>query len=422
MKTHPSLDLAFVLILGLLVACAAPAAAPPAVSLPPTQPPAPGAAAISLTFPYGAFDVKPYDGFYNKVPVPKTITYTFNEDGTYTTAGHGFALGSGALTANGDQITLVGKFLDGSCPEEGTYTWAFDGKKLSFTAVQDPCEDRRIGLVGGMTKRTETAAAPVTIGKLPDIGTTKSLTILPLVDSKGLESFKAEAGVSYLIKTDEATILLDLGANRKNEDPSPFLSNMQQLGIKWSDIAAIAISHQHYDHTGGLKWQFSGSFAPGMEQIDLNGKPVYVPTQLTYPNLTPIVAKQPMPIAKGVASIGTLPMTPPGAGPEQVLAVNVEGKGIVLITGCGHPTVPKIVERAKMVFDQPIVGLVGGLHYPEKDAKLIQERMDYLKSLQLQLIALSPHDSSEEAQIAVREAYGDAAKDIKVGQPIAFGQ
>ena len=429
MKDYPSLALAFVLVLGVLVACAAPAAAPPAESLPPAQPPAPpptepplAPTAAPQAFPYGTFDVKPYDGVYNKIPVPKAITYVFKEDGTYAVAGHGFALGSGTLTMKGDQITLVGKFLDGSCPEEGTYTWASDGKKLSFTTVQDPCDDRRIGLTGGMTARAVTTAAPVAIAKLPNIGTTKSLTVLPLLDSKGLEPFKTEAGVSYLIKTDDATILLDMGANRKNEDPSPFLANMQQSGVKWSDIDAIAFSHQHYDHTGGLKWQFTDSFAPGLQQIDLSGKPVYVPTQLTYPGLTPIVATKPMTIANGIASIGTLPMTPPGDGPEQILAVNVEGKGIVLITGCGHPTVPKIVERAKMVFDQPIVGLVGGLHYPEKDAKLIQERMDFLKGLKLQLIALSPHDSSEEAQTAVREAFGDAAKDIKVGQPIAFGQ
>jgi 7,8-dihydropterin-6-yl-methyl-4-(beta-D-ribofuranosyl)aminobenzene 5'-phosphate synthase len=419
---------AIALLLGVLAACAAPAIAPTApppaptaTPVPPTAVP-PTATAAPLTFPYGAFDVKPYDGVYNKVSVPKAITYVFKADGAYTTSGHGFALGSGTLTVKGDQITLVGKFLDGSCPEEGKYTWTSDGKKLSFTAVQDPCDDRRIGLTGGMTRRAETVAAPVAIGKLPDIGTTKSLTILPLIDSKGLESFKTEAGVSYLIKTDDTTILLDLGANRKNEDPSPLLSNMQQLGIKWSDIAAIAISHQHYDHTGGLKWQFTNSFAPGLQQIDLGGKPVYVPTALTYPGLTPVIAKQPMKIVKGIASIGTLPMTAPGDGDEQILAVNVEGKGIVLITGCDHPTVPKIVERAKLVFDQPIVGLVGGLHYPEKDAATLQPRIDFLKSLNLQLIALSPHDSSEEAIAAVREAYAGMAKDIKVGQPIAFGQ
>ena len=75
-----------------------------------------------------------------------------------------------------------------------------------------------------------------------------------------------------------------------------------------------------------------------------------------------------------------------------------------------------------MVFDEPIIGIVGGLHYPEKDAKLIQERIDFLTGLKLQLIALSPHDSSEEAQTAVREAFSDIAKEIKVGQPITFGR
>lgn len=421
MKAYLYLALALTVAFSVLIACAVPAAAPSPQQQPAAAVPAEPDAALA-PFPYGTFDVKPYDGVFAKIPVPKEITYEFRENGTYTTAGHGFALGSGTLTVKGDLITLVGQFLDGSCTDEGTYNWAFDGRALNFTAVQDPCDDRKIGLTGGMTKQTTAAAAPAAIEKLPNIGTTKSLTVLPLIDSKGLESLKTEAGVAYLVKTDDATILIDLGANRKNEDPSPFLANMQQLGIKWSDIAAIAISHQHFDHTGGFKWQFTDSFAPGMEQIDLNGKPVYLPTHLSYPGLTPIVAKQPMPIAKGVASIGTLPMTPPGDGPEQILAVNVEGKGVVLITGCGHPTVPKIVERAKMVFDEPIVGLIGGLHYPEKDAKLIQERIDFLKGLKLQLIALSPHDSSEEAQTAVREAFGDAAKDIKVGQPIAFGQ
>lgn len=380
-------------------------------------------AGAAQPFPAGVFDVKPYQGIQGGLSLPKKIAYTFKEDGTYTIAGHGFALGSGKATVNGDQIALVGKFLDTSCPDqEGVYKWAFDGKSLSFTAVKDPCNDRRIGLTGGAVKRAATAAAPLAIEKLPNIGTTKSLTILPLIDIKGLASFKAEGGVSYLIKTDEATILLDMGANRKNEDPSPFEANMQQLGIKWSDIDAIAFSHQHYDHTGGLQWQFTDTFAPGLKQIDLGGKPVYVPTQLSYPGLTPIVATLPLKIAKAVASIGTLPMTPPGDGPEQILAVNVEGKGIVLITGCGHPTVPKIVERARLVFDEPIVGIVGGLHYPEKDAKLIQERMDFLKSLNLQIVALSPHDSSEEAQAAVLTAFVAAAKEIKVGQPIAFGQ
>lgn len=39
---------------------------------------------------------------------------------------------------------------------------------------------------------------------------------------------------------------------------------------------------------------------------------------------------------------------------EQSLAVNVEGKGIVLIIGYGHQTIEKIIERAQELFDEPI--------------------------------------------------------------------
>lgn len=393
----------------LLVACALPA---------PIAAPAPAAAPA---FPSGTFDLQTYQGTMAGVSVPKTLAYTFHDDGTYKITGNGFAMGSGKATVTGNQISLKGSFLDGTCPEEGKYNWSFDGTQLTFTAVDDPCADRKAGFAAALTRRTEAPAAPLAISKLADLGTTKSLTILPLDEVKAIEGLKTEErAVSYLIKTDAATILLDVGANTPKEDPSPLLANMQQLGVKLSDIDAVVITHEHYDHTGGWDRQFNHTFSLGNEQVDLSGKRVFVPTQMTYPGVTPVVADRPMAIAKGVATIGTLPMTPPGFGPEQALAVNVEGKGIVLITGCGHPTVPKIVEQARMVFDQPIVGLVGGLHYSEKDAKILQQRADFIKGLNLQLVAVSAHDSSPEAIAAIRQAVPTAATDIKVGQPIVF--
>jgi len=395
----------------LLVACTLPA---------PVMAPGP---AVTQAFPAGTFDLRTYQGTMAGVSVPKTLAYTFLDDGTYAVTGNGFAMGSGKATVTGNQVSLKGTFLDGTCTEEGRYSWSFDGTQLALTVVQDPCADRQAGFATAITKHVAAPAAPVAITKLPDLGTTKSLTILPLDEVKAVGNLKTEErAVSYLVKTDNATVLLDMGANSKNESPSPLESNMQQLGVKLSDIDTIVISHEHYDHAGGWARQFNGTFSMGNQQVDLNGKRVFVPRPMTYPGITPVVADHPMAIAKGVATIGTLPMTPPGFGPEQVLAVNVEGKGIVLITGCGHPTVPKIVERAKMLFDQPIVGIVGGLHYPEKDATLLQSRADYIKSLSLQLVAVSAHDSSPEAIAAIQQAVPAAAKDIKVGQPIVFGQ
>jgi 7,8-dihydropterin-6-yl-methyl-4-(beta-D-ribofuranosyl)aminobenzene 5'-phosphate synthase len=429
-------------IIGLLVvvlfiaACGAPAptpippTAPPPTPIPPTLPPAtntprpptPTPAPTAAVFPVGTFDQKPYEAPFLGVPVVKRLAYTFRDDGSYTVLGNDFAyVPAGKTTVNGNQVTFVGALADGTCPEAGQYTWAVEGAAVTFRVIQDACADRVAGFAAPLTRRTETPATPVAIAKLRNLGTTKSLTILPLDEAAAVGSLKTEQrAVAYLIKTDASTVLLDVGANSKAEDPSPLLSNMQELGVKLSDINAIVISHNHFDHVGGISWQFKDTLSLGNQQVDLSGKRLYVPKPMTYPGLTPVVAELPMVIAPAVASIGTLPMTPPGFGPEQVLAVNVEGKGIVLITGCGHPTVPKIIERARLVFDEPIVGLVGGLHYPETDIKVLQPRADYIKGLNLQLVAVSPHDSTKEAIAAIQQTVPNIYKDIKVGQLIAF--
>jgi len=68
------------------------------------------------------------------------------------------------------------------------------------------------------------------------------------------------------------------------------------------------------------------------------------------------------------AVIGTLPfaevMDDPGLPDrnfEQALAVNVAGRGVILVVGCGHPGVPKLVERARAALGRPIAGVIGGL-------------------------------------------------------------
>ena len=140
MKTHPSFALAFVLVLCVLVACAAPAAAP----LPPTQPPAlPPAAPAAPTaaphaFPWGRVrrkldGVKPYQGVYDKIPVPKQIAYMLQRRLAPTQSpGTVSRWAAAKLRSQDDQVSLAGKFLDGSCPEEGSYTWSFDGKNLKL--------------------------------------------------------------------------------------------------------------------------------------------------------------------------------------------------------------------------------------------------------------------------------------------------
>jgi metal-dependent hydrolase (beta-lactamase superfamily II) len=71
-----------------------------------------------------------------------------------------------------------------------------------------------------------------------------------------------------------------------------------------------------------------------------------------------------------------------------------------------------------MLFDEPIVGIVGGLHYENAEAQAVQPDIQRLRALQLQLIALSPHDSEAAARQAFGDAFPEIYQDVMVGRPI----
>ncbi len=220
-------------------------------------------------------------------------------------------------------------------------------------------------------RKAQTQWQQSSVKKISGFGATKSLEILPLIDwHTNRSDLKVETGVSYLIKTDNNSILFDTGLNFEQSDPSPLVHNMGKMGISLADIDSIIISHNHLDHVGGLKWQKQKTFSLSAHQIDLGKKAVYTPIPMIYPGLSPIYSKNPTVIANGVATTGIIPNQDFISGwvQEQSIAINVEGKGIVLIIGCGHQTLPKILARAQALFKEPIYGVIGGLHYPVSDS------------------------------------------------------
>jgi 7,8-dihydropterin-6-yl-methyl-4-(beta-D-ribofuranosyl)aminobenzene 5'-phosphate synthase len=288
--------------------------------------------------------------------------------------------------------------------------------------------------------------------RMSNWGSTKNLEVLPLIDwQKSRDDLRVELGVSYLIKTDERAILFDMGLNARQGDPSPLLHNMNALGISLKDFDTIVISHNHGDHVGGDKWARNKTFSLTAHQIDLAEKTVYTPIPMTYPRLHPTCTEDPTVISKGVATIGVIPnylfRTTDAMGPmqEQALAINVDGKGIVLIVGCGHQTLPKIIERTETLFEEPIYGLIGGLHFAVRGGPIrimgmsqheyvgtwklpwqpitkeeLQESIRLLRDRDPKVVALSPHDSSETSMATFRNAFPTAYREIKVGQNIAI--
>jgi 7,8-dihydropterin-6-yl-methyl-4-(beta-D-ribofuranosyl)aminobenzene 5'-phosphate synthase len=124
---------------------------------------------------------------------------------------------------------------------------------------------------------------------------------------------------------------------------------------------------------------------------------------------------------------------------EQSLVINLENRGLVIIIGCGHPTIQQIIHRARKLFpDIPLYGIIGGLHYPvtfKGSRRLIGSgrtpwnpinRSDVAKSIAFikaynpGVVSVSPHDSCEWTINTFREAFGEACIDLLVGKEIKF--
>jgi len=274
-----------------------------------------------------------------------------------------------------------------------------------------------------------------------DLGTVGQLSILPLVDFYAAEQpagLETEAGVAYLIRADDITILFDLGFNRLMQEEPLLLRNMQRLGVDPASIDFIVNSHPHMDHISGSKWQaVAGRLA---------GKTFYSTVPLERQGLNNLTIQQARILAPGVGTTGPLPVQLflLGYTLEQSLVVNVAGKGLIVIVGCGHPGIERILERASQIFQQPIYGVIGGLHllvsgdrsgmrFPIQkwlgSAELpwnptgegvVYGAIEKMKARGIRLVSLSAHDSCEWTLGTFERSFGENYQPLKVGEEISI--
>lgn len=292
------------------------------------------------------------------------------------------------------------------------------------------------------------------VEKFSDPNTVDFLNITPIVDSEAVSTnFKTENGVSMYLQTSDIHLIMDLGLNKKKAHPSPFLHNISQIAVSFETLNAIVFSHAHLDHLGGMKEQKTKTFSLSKQHVDVPSVPVFAPTEIHpsefNPSLTDVrVTQKPTKLFEGIYTIGNIPrhLFLMGYIEEQALAYNLKDKGIVLIVGCGHQTVQKIIERTRKLFDLPIYAVIGGLHFPifknqkktpfalaqfvvgndyapwqkalnEKD---VLDAIKTLKDADVQYVGLSPHDSSTWSIQQFKNAFGEKYIDVKVGKTISL--
>jgi 7,8-dihydropterin-6-yl-methyl-4-(beta-D-ribofuranosyl)aminobenzene 5'-phosphate synthase len=125
---------------------------------------------------------------------------------------------------------------------------------------------------------------------------------------------------------------------------------------------------------------------------------------------------------------------------EQALVVNVRGFGLVLISGCGHPPIERMLGVTEQVLDVPIRAVVGGLHLPvhpagtplvpqailgnphppwrpigEADATHV---LDEIAARGPHRVALSGHDSTPWTCRAFGRRFGERYRTLRVGKEL----
>ena len=205
---------------------------------------------------------------------------------------------------------------------------------------------------------------------------------------------KTEWGFACLVEFGDHTILFDTGG-----DGSTLLGNMDKLGLDPRRIEAVVLSHIHGDHTGGL----GGLLAMH------NDVTVYVPRsfpdsfkmQVQAAGAELVEVSEPVEIVPGVNSTGEVK----GGIIEQALVVT-SAQGLVVITGCAHPGIVRMVEQAQDVAKDDIYLVLGGFHLGGKSKAQISRIVADFRCLGVQKAAPC-HCSGDKARELFAEEYGD---------------
>jgi 7,8-dihydropterin-6-yl-methyl-4-(beta-D-ribofuranosyl)aminobenzene 5'-phosphate synthase len=196
-----------------------------------------------------------------------------------------------------------------------------------------------------------------------DIPELDFLELAVLVEDKTEENFLGDAGVSYFFRSDIGSLLYDIGFGPER----PALAhNAGNLGIDLDQIDSLCISHLHPDHMGGLKASRAKCVKVPKELGMPKGQPCFLPDKAAAEGYKCELIDRPRLLTGGIATTGPLARSLffLGLTEEQALIAHLKGKGLVVFTGCGHPTIELIVQMVSRLSKEPIYIIGGGLHFP----------------------------------------------------------
>lgn len=238
--------------------------------------------------------------------------------------------------------------------------------------------------------------------------TEPEVTVITLYDNyQHNPDLKTAWGFSCLVRAGKENILFDTGA-----DSPTLLANMKKLQIDPKDIDMVVLSHAHGDHTGGL-----------MGMLELNSElTVFLPKSFSNDFKKRVASHEakvvevadPMTIHGKVSTTGEL-----GTFIKEQSLIVKTSRGLVVITGCAHPGIVKILKEAKKITGEDIYLVLGGFHLLNLGASELKEVIKDFRDLKVQKAAPS-HCSGDKTREMFQEEYGEDFISNGVGKMIRF--
>lgn len=253
-----------------------------------------------------------------------------------------------------------------------------------------------------------------------------------------------EWGFAALLEADGHKILIDTGAR-----PDTVLSNARELKVDLSQVHDVVLTHFHDDHTGGLMTLRTAYDAKDRAALGT----VHVARGIFYSRPTnsgegnAMIALRPRfeatggkfmehdamsELAPGVWLTGPIAriypernwsgsgkvLTPQGLVednvPDDQSLIIVTGKGLVVVTGCGHAGIVNILTAANQALQRPVYAVVGGLHLFAASDATVDWTGDKMKGFGVHYL-IGAHCTGIEAVHRLRERLGLDRKSAVVG-------
>jgi 7,8-dihydropterin-6-yl-methyl-4-(beta-D-ribofuranosyl)aminobenzene 5'-phosphate synthase len=234
------------------------------------------------------------------------------------------------------------------------------------------------------------------------------LTITIVHDNNpGVESLKMAWGFSALVTGPDKTILFDTGS-----DGSLLLENMTRLQIDPSRIDLVVLSHVHKDHTGGLTGLLQAN--PRVQVLLPHVFPARFKEAARGLGATVVEISGPQEVCRNVYTTGVLGRRVK----EQALVFRTQ-RGLVVLTGCAHPGIARILKRIQGLHEESILLVAGGFHLEWVTKWQVETIVAAFRACGVRYVAPT-HCSSDKARQLFRQDYGPGFIEAGVGKAIAL--